>query len=611
MKRELGSTALKTIGILLAGILAGTFLMTLAYCIPVNMGSYYSMQVSTELEGWYPNVPIVTNTYNTYFQTFLPGVLDNATVRYYMLPLAYETGENPLVLAMDCGGYNYYWHGYVTIIRCLQLFMNYEEMQLANDFCQIALIACLAVLIGRRKGIRYVVMLLSGYMLIMPMAVSVCFQYSAVFYIAYGACLFIVWKQAWLERKRRYFYFFLIAGMLTSYFDLLTYPLFTWGIPMVWWLIMEEREYGSLRRMKKVVVTGVAWILGYGGMWAGKWVMASLVLRENCVARALEEVLIRSGADEEVTFGQTNRLYAIYMNWRHYNYKLYVIILLGWLGFWLFMGLIKGWQKTTKCCPLFLVGCSSFVWYIVLFNHTEIHHAFTYRILGISIAAFMAIVLESIPAKGERGKGLWHIGRFSACGLALMAAAAMLALCAREITQVDNKGAEIEETVLRERHFTVSYIPAYNRIYAIGLGLQTDSSEGEYELSLYDGEELVYRENIPVAHYQHNNFQYYNVDWSLEAGREYRMEIEIRGVEETLHGYYTSEGDLPLEGCQYLEDGKALFRQPLIGFQYWSPIISGKVKILLTFSYFGLLWVIVHVGACLVAERKRRDLQTM
>lgn len=606
MKKDIGKIALKSMIILIIGILGGTLLLTFAYCIPVNMGSYYSTQRSIELEGWYPNVPIITNTYNTYFQTFLPGVLDNATVRNYMLPLTYKTGENPLVLALDCGGYSYYWHGYITILRCLQLIMNYEEMQLANDFCQIALIACLAVLIGRKKGMRYVAMLLSCYMLIMPMAVSACFQYSAVFYIAYGACLIILLKQTWLEQKRRYYYLFLIIGMLTSYFDLLTYPLFTWGIPAVWWLIMEEKEYSWWQRSKRVIVTGVAWILGYSVMWIGKWIMASLVLKQNCVAWALEEVLFRSGVDEVVTFGQSNRLYAIYMNWRHYNYKLYVIILLGWLVFWLLRGLIKGWRKTAKVCPFFLIGCSSFVWYIVLFNHTEIHHAFTYRILGISIAAFMAIVLESTSMIGEKKRGARHFMLFAVTGLALMMVAAVLTLCTKEITPIDNKDKEFEETVLSGQHVTVSLVPDYNRIYAIGFGLRTDSMEGGYELSLYDGEEILYKEEIPVSRYRQYNFCYYNVDWTLEAGKEYLLSIKVHDTEKEVYFYRTAEGDLPLEGCQYLEDGRQTFRQPLIGFQYWCLPVSPKVKVLLMLSYFGLLFVTVYVGACLVADFSKK-----
>lgn len=598
-KKVLKSIILKSTILLLIGILGGALLLTLAYCIPVNTGSYYSTQTSVELEGWYPNVPIVTNTYNTYFQTFLPGVLDNATVRVHMLPTTYETGENPLILAMSCRGYSYYWHGYVTILRCLQLIMNYEEIQLANDFCQIALIMCLAVLIGRKKGMRYVIMLISCYILIMPMAVSVCIQYSSVFYIAYGACLLVVCKQDWLEQKFRYFYFFLIIGMLTSYFDLLTYPLVTWGIPAVWYLIMEPDTVNTLKSLKKVVVTGVAWILGYGVMWAGKWILASLILKKNVIASAFSEMLMLSSAENGVAFGQPNRLYAIYMNWKHYNYKLYVMILLGWLIFWLFGGLIKGWKKTSKCPSFFLIGCSSFVWYVVLFTHTEVHHAFTYRIFGISICAFFAIVIESTHIATGKWQGVRHYLAFCILSLVLMVSAYALTLCTKEITQIDNKSESFEKIAWNGNPIAISFIPTYNQIYAIGFGLQTSSSTGEYDFSLYHDEELLYKETVPVSYYQENNYKDINVDWALKAGTEYLLTVDVQDTNDEVYLYYTTNDDLPLEGCQYYNDGSLSSRQPLIGFQYWCLPLSAKVRFLLTLSYWGLLFVSFHAGRCM------------
>lgn len=599
IKKALKPIILKSIIILLAGILGGTLLLTLAYCIPVNMNSYYSTQKSIELEGWYPNVPIVTNTYNTYFQTFLPGVLDNNTVRNYMLPMTYEQGDKPLLLAMSCRGYSYYWHGYVIILRCLQLILNYEEIQLLNDFCQIALIMFLAVLIGRKKGMRYVIMLISSYVLIMPMAVAVCIQYSSVFYIAYGACLLVLCKHNWLDQKLRYFYFFIITGMLTSYFDLLTYPLFTWGIPIVWYIVMEPDTIPVLKSLKKVIISGVAWILGYGTMWVGKWVLATLILKENIIVSALGEVLLRSGTDSEVTFGQTNRLYSIYLNWKHYNYKLYVLILLGWLMFWLLRGVINGWKKSPKCPSFFLIGCSSFVWYIVLFNHTGIHHAFTYRILGICISAFFAIVIESTYTTSPKWSGLRHRLAFFALNFVLLVSSCILTLFTKEITQIDNKDKSFEKIVWDGNPIVVSFTPTYDQIYAIGFGLQTNSSTGNYDFSVYHDEEMLYRENVPVSYYMDGNYRDINVDWTLKAGTEYLLTIDVRNTNDEVYLYYTANNDLPLEGCRYYNDDALISRQPLIGFQYWCLPLSAKVRFLLTLSYWGLLLVTFHAGRCI------------
>lgn len=607
MNKSIKKVCLNTVIILFAGILCGALLLTLAYCIPVNWNSVYSTERSVEQQGYYPNVPIITNAYNTYFQTWLPGVLDNATVRTFMLPMTFEIGDNPLFLAMNCRGYNHYWHGYVTILRVLQLFMNYEEIQIANEFLQIALITLLAVLIGRKKGVRYVVMLISCYALLMPMAISTCIQYSAVFYLAYGACLFLIWKQKWLNQGYRLFYFFLIIGMLTSYFDLLTYPLLTWGIPMIWWVILENRETSVLAFLKKIVIHGIAWILGYGGMWFGKWILATIVLQENIIVKALYAILLRANVEDQVTFGQSNRLYALYMNWKHYTYKLYVLILLIWLLYWLASGFFKGWKKTctAKCCSFLLIGCSSFAWYLVLMNHTETHHAFTYRIFGISIAAFFAIILESTSHTKMEWKGIRHYISFFATGILLMMIACLFTLCTREITPMDNKDQEFESKVLEGEQAKFCFIPAHDRIIAIGIGLQTNSNTGWYEISVYDGESRLYEETIPVTYYNGNNYENYNVDWHLTAGKEYTISVTTHEIDGDVNLYYTADGFLPLDGCQYYDGDSLIPSQPLLGIQYWCLPLSFKTKFLLTLTYWGLLWTIFYVAACVKVTKKK------
>ena len=68
--------------------------------------------------------------------------------------------------------------------------------------------------------------------------------------------------------------FFLIVGILTSYFDFLTYPVVTLGIPLCCYFLLEsDRLWNNIKRL-----TGfsVSWAIGYAGMCAAKWVIADL-----------------------------------------------------------------------------------------------------------------------------------------------------------------------------------------------------------------------------------------------------------------------------------------------------------------------------------------------
>ena len=60
--------------------------------------------------------------------------------------------------------------------------------------------------------------------------------------------------------------FFLGTGMVTSYVDFLTYPLITFGLPCVLWLMLEkDRQKNALLLL---VQLALAWGIGYAGMWA-------------------------------------------------------------------------------------------------------------------------------------------------------------------------------------------------------------------------------------------------------------------------------------------------------------------------------------------------------
>lgn len=610
--KEHKSTYLKVIlisaGILLGGILLGAVLLTLAYCIPVNINSYFSTELSAELQGWYPNVPNITNTFNTYFQTYLPGVLDNVTVRTFILPLTYANVENPLYAAMSCDGYSYYWHGYVVITRILQVFFNLEQIQMAGSFLQIAMVVILAVLLEKKKGMKYAVMLVSTYVLMMPMALAVCLQYYPIFFIAFGAGILLLSKQDWFEKENRLFYFFLVVGMLTSYFDLLTYPLLTWGLPMVWWMVISNNNNTIITALKRVVVLGMAWIIGYGGMWFGKWLLASVVLQKNIIWEALKEVILRSGVDEMVAFGQTSRFHGIYMNWMHYTYKIYIVILAAWLLYWLLSGFLFGWRKISaaRCISYLLIGASGIVWYMVLLNHTEVHHAFTYRIFAVCIAVFFAVVLESTEYETKKWK-LSHSLRFCGVGIGLMAVAILLTLCAKEITPVNNKNCAFETRLAKQEELQIRFVPKYDRILAIGIGFKTESTTGQYEIELRDGDKVLYEETIPVSYYESEVFKDYVVDWRLSAGKEYNIVVRIEDTDKEVYAYYTEEGFLPLAGCQYLQDGEPVGSQPLMGLQYWCLPESLKTLVFWAITYWGFLWVIAYSVYC-VWESRRKEL---
>lgn len=168
--------------------------------------------------------------------------------------------------------------------------------------------------------------------------------------------------------------YFVIAGMLTSFLDLLTYPLYTWAFPLLLLILLSEDGQKALNYVKTVVVSGLGWILGYAGMWFGKWALAGWIVHRNVIQEAWKEVLFRSGSEESLNL--IARLEALYDNWKHYEYPLYTALLAIWLTWFIYKSLNGKTQivRQEKNGAYLLITLSSFVWYFVLANHTLGHH---------------------------------------------------------------------------------------------------------------------------------------------------------------------------------------------------------------------------------------------
>jgi hypothetical protein len=636
--------------LLITGALAGAFLLTLAFMLPVNMGHKAESMEILEKEGWYPRATVTAQSWDTYFHSYLPDVMDDSTDRI-MLYTALDTGRgNPLRRAMNAynefsGDYAYYWHGYVCILRPLLLLFDYSELRILNGICQLLLILLLAYVIGKERGIGYVLMLGSSYLLLNPSAMTLSLQYTWVFYIAFLGTLLMVKKRVFFSQDLRYVYFFLVMGMLTSYFDLLTFPLITWGVPLVWWLVTDgsvgndgrrvpeavgDREKASAG-LKRVVVSGVGWIVGYAFMWIMKWILATIVLGRNVIKEAVYEVFFRLGAQAESRLGLADRMEVIYSNWKHYGYKLYAMILLAWLVWWFLRTLKYGLGRSLGRYAYLLTGLSGIVWYFALANHTQGHHFFTYRIFCVSILAFFAIVLEGGGHEtGERSlaqdstvRGVFRRylagklpgGKRSVCFL--WAAAALLsipfALLAREEVSATNGGASFQTLTLSHGAvMEADFKPTFDQVGEIGLGLECLGQNGEYDIMLWEGDTLRYQhvlsigeistgkfssgefsEGEAVKEEEASHYRTLNVAWKLDHRVTYRLVIQARGNDAPVSLWVTKQGEMPLIEYGGLSvDGVSVEGQLLTGITYTNVRASNKTLLFLAFTWTGI-WMAV------------------
>ena len=74
--------------------------------------------------------------------------------------------------------------------------------------------------------------------------------------------------------------------VLLSFLDFLTYPPIAFVVPLCYVLVFSEQDL--LHNLLASIRYGIAFLLGYAGMWVSKWILASLFTDENVIAEGIE-----------------------------------------------------------------------------------------------------------------------------------------------------------------------------------------------------------------------------------------------------------------------------------------------------------------------------------
>ncbi len=589
----------KSVVTVMVGALIGAFVLMLAFCLPVSQKNADASYTIMEKEGWYPVAPILSHEYNDYFQSYLPGVLDNFT-DYIMLSTAMDNSEgSPLVRAMNMHSdyiqmdYSYYWHGYVSILRPLLMAFDYGEIRILNFMGQFVIMFLLAQMVWRKKGKVYAFLMLTSYALLMPQAMSMSLQFTWIFYVAAIGCVLLLWKQELFEEKLRYVLLFTAIGMFTSYFDLLTYPLFTWGFPLVWWLVMQTDSKSGLKRLVQVIVSGVSWIFGYFVFWMMKWIFANIVLKQDIFTKAINEVLFCSGQENSGQYGTASRLEAITINWKHYEYSIYMLILMAWLLWVIISSIRNGFRARQDSWAYLLIGMSSPVWYFALVFHTAAHHFFTYRIFGVSILAFLVLLVSSTErSKKEHRKldiqermiiiGMWIIISIPAFGLATLA---------KEEKWVLNGADPCTEVLVPDGSSIVAtFTPIHDEIKNISFSLKSESTKGYYEILVFNREALSRVLQIPIEDYKGTSYNLVDVYWRLNGGNTYQIVIVAKDNDKPVYAMVTEPDYTTLEEYGSLTiGGEETEGQLVTAMTYFSKTNSKKTLLFMTCTWLGII----------------------
>lgn len=301
--------------------------------------------------------------------------------------IALHTGEK---LAYQTESYARYWHGYLVFLKPLLTIFNYQQIRYLLALGQLALVVLIVGLLSAKGKGLYGVPVVLTYFFLNPAVCSLSLQYSTILLLTLLELVVILLRaEQYAEDRQLWLYHFFIVGCLTSYFDFLTYPLVTLGVPLIF--LLSQYEESCQSGGKALCGCSLLWGAGYLTMWASKWGLASLITGENVLQQACNSISYRtSAAAAEVGGADMGRLEAIVRNLSANGFVLTLIVLI--FAVCIVLSLFKKtFRLDGKYLPITLAGLLPFVWYVVVCNHSIVHSWMTFRTLAVFVYALATI----------------------------------------------------------------------------------------------------------------------------------------------------------------------------------------------------------------------------
>ena len=292
-------------------------------------------------------------------------------------------GEN----IVDSYEYTRYWHGYLIFLRPLLTIISIEGIRNLLFVLTIVLSLVALFLIVKRLNLITAIIYLLSFLAINLYVICNSMNEITTFIIALIAVIFLLLKRGKFKNPASVF---LVIGMCTSFFDLLTTPLVTLGLTLPIYVLLNLKDSNKKLYIDCIKIC-VAWAIGYGLCWALKWIITDITLGKHILADAISQALYRTG---DIIGAGLFDIFKVNLG-RLGNYIIRGLFIV--LAIYAVIGAVKEIylkkrkkQQTEKVEILkalifVIIAIFPFIWYAVLKNHSYVHSFFVYRILIITI----------------------------------------------------------------------------------------------------------------------------------------------------------------------------------------------------------------------------------
>ncbi len=295
-----------------------------------------------------------------------------------------------------------YWLGYSIFLRPLLCVFDYSRCRMLLNVISYAVLMLMVGIIGKKLnwytavGFGTIMTIFHYYVLSLQYTLGifcVLVAFAAIAYILYA------------EKKISYLYFMFVVGILTAYFEWLSIPLVTFGLPVLIALV-KKSESGENKLpdlFNCVWQSGIGWCLGYGLMIVAKNIAAMTVIGNDAWKYFMERLTADSAHSMTLReWGRAvlNLFHCVFpFNFIHGNSERLLLACCGAVICLIVILWMK--QLRSRNIMLAIVGCAPLVWYIVFKGHVT-HVGIEFRTLMISYLALWLILKEPLELFWEK-----------------------------------------------------------------------------------------------------------------------------------------------------------------------------------------------------------------
>ncbi len=368
-----------------------------------NYADCILMNIAYHLDERHPITSAITSSY---YYTEVQNEKDNF----------YDAVMEPKDTTKD---YFRYWHGSLIYLRPLSAFFSITEIRMTLLITVVLLQLGVLLSLCLHKRYSLAVMYLISLMAVDFLLAGICIEYANVFLIQPIVTMIAIQlaekNESEDNMRRKAIGLFLATGIVTCFMDFLSSETLTYTIPffLMYYINRQKNKQASSKRAWYFFLqSGLAWLIGYAGMFLLKWGLSAVVLGTDAFFEATKAARVRINSPVHVNNFMESEIMSVprwiaavfYRNLGGIFHatddtKANTMILISIATllliaiFWYFFR--KPIQEKKHWGLVLLLGLIPYIRYLVLMNHSYLHYFFTYRAQMITVLTMFCFLYET------------------------------------------------------------------------------------------------------------------------------------------------------------------------------------------------------------------------